>query len=92
VRAIPVRFGSGPSLFAAMTGNLSESGLFVVTMAPFDPGTGLRLMIDLETGPLGLKGQVVWKRDRMVAGRPLGMGVSLVAVPEPYREFVVELP
>lgn len=92
VRAIPVRFGTGPALFAAMTGNLSESGLFVVTMAPFEPGTGLRMMIDLETGPVGLKGQVVWKRDRVVAGRPLGMGVQLIAAPEHYREFVVELP
>jgi len=92
VRAIPVRFGNGPALFAAMTGNLSESGLFVMTLAPFDPGTGLRVMIDLETGPLGLKGEVVWKRDKLVLGRPLGMGVQLIAAPELYREFVVELP
>jgi hypothetical protein len=92
VRAIPVRFGSGPTMFAAMTGNLSESGLFVVTMVPLDPGAGLRVTIDLETGPVGLSGQVVWKRDRMVLGRPVGMGVHLIAPPESYREFVVELP
>ena len=92
VRAIPVRFGNGPAMFAAMTGNLSESGLFVMTLAPFDPGTGLRVMIDLETGPVGLKGEVVWKRDTLVLGRPLGMGIQLVAAPESYREFVVELP
>jgi hypothetical protein len=92
VRAIPVRFGVGPTLFAAMTGNLSESGLFVMTLAPFDPGTGLRVMIDLDTGPIGLKGQVVWKRDRILLGRPLGMGVRLLEAPGPYREFVVELP
>jgi len=92
VRAIPVRFGNGPAMFAAMTGNLSESGLFVITLAPFDPGTGLRVMIDLETGPVGLKGEVVWKRDKIVVGRPLGMGVQLISVPESYREFVVELP
>ena len=92
MRAIPVRFGTGPTLFAAMTGNLSESGLFVMTMAPFDPGTGLRVLIDLDTGPVGLKGQVVWQRPRPVSGRPVGMGVQLISPPEPYREFVVELP
>ena len=92
LRAFPVRFGSGPSLFTAMTGNLSESGLFVVTLAPFDPGTGLRVLLDLDTGPMGLNGQVVWQRLRPVAGRPMGMGVKLIAPPSPYREFVLELP
>ena len=92
LRAFPVRFGTGPSLFAAMTGNLSESGLFVVTLAPFDPGTGLRVLLDLDTGPMGLKGQVVWHRVRPAGGRPMGMGVQLVAPPAPYREFVLELP
>jgi hypothetical protein len=92
MRAIPVRFGVGPTLFAAMTGNLSLSGLFVTTLAPFDPGTALRVLIDLETGPTGLKGEVVWSRRRIVPGRPVGMGVQLIAPPEPYREFVTELP
>jgi Tfp pilus assembly protein PilZ len=92
MRALPVQFGKGQALFAAMTGNVSESGLFVITLAPFDPGTDLRVLIDLDTGPLGLKGKVVWKRQRMVMGRPVGMGVQLIAPPEPYREFVLELP
>ena len=92
MRALPVRFGTGPHLFTAMTGNLSESGLFVVTLAPFDPGTGLRVLLDLDTGPMGLKGQVVWQRLRPISGRPVGMGVQLISPPGPYREFVVELP
>jgi len=92
MRALPVRFGTGPNLFTAMTGNLSESGLFVVTLAPFDPGTALRVLLDLDTGPLGLKGQVVWHRLRPVSGRPMGMGVQLISPPGHYREFVVELP
>lgn len=92
MRAIPVRFGAGPNLFTAMTANVSESGLFVVTLVPFDPGAGLRVFVDLEQGPVGLRGQVVWKRERPDSGRPVGMGVQLVAPPEPYREFVLELP
>lgn len=89
---LPVRFGVGSALFTAMTGNLSASGLFLVTLAPFDTGTGLRVLIDLDTGPVGLKGEVVWKRDRPIRGRPLGMGVRLITPPEPYREYVIELP
>ena len=92
VRAVPARFGNGPALFTAMTANLSESGLFLVTLAPFDPGTGLRVHVSLDTGALGLNGQVVWKRDRPAPGRPVGMGVKLIAPPAPYQRFVWELP
>jgi Tfp pilus assembly protein PilZ len=91
MRALPVRFGAGPTLFAAMTDNLSESGLFVTTMAPLDAGEALRVLLDLDTGPVGLKGEVVWRRDRIVMGRPVGMGVSLLAPPEAYRRYVREL-
>ncbi|HEX4822905.1 MAG TPA: PilZ domain-containing protein [Candidatus Polarisedimenticolaceae bacterium] len=91
-RSLPIRFGSGPSLFTAMTGNVSESGMFVATLAPLDSGVALRVLVDLETGPVGLKGEVIWSRERIVLGRPVGMGVQLLAPPEAYREFVRELP
>lgn len=92
MRAMPVQFGSGPTLFSAMTGNLSESGLFVMTLVPFDPGTGVRVLFDLDVGPIGLQGKVVWKRETVVLGRPVGMGIRLVTPPAPYLEFVLELP
>ena len=92
LRTMPVRFGTGTTLFSAMTGNISESGLFVMTLVPFDPGTGVRVLLDLEIGPVGLQGKVVWKRETVVLGRPVGMGIRLVAPPATYREFVVELP
>ncbi len=90
--AFPVRFGGANATFSAMTANLSESGLFLVTMAPFEAGVGLRVVMDLENGPVGLRGHVVWKRERPVLGRPIGLGVRLVSPPDPYREFVLELP
>lgn len=92
MRTMPVQFGTGPTLFSAMTGNLSESGLFVMTLVPFDPGTGVRVLMDLEVGTIGLQGKVVWKRETVVLGRPIGMGIRLVAPPAPYKEFVTELP
>lgn len=92
LRALPVRFGAGSALFNAMTGNLSESGLFVATLAPLEPGVALRVLMDLEIGPVGLKGEVVWQREKVLLGRPAGMGVQLLAPPDAYREFVRELP
>jgi Tfp pilus assembly protein PilZ len=89
--ALPVRFGNGPTLFSAMTANLSESGMFVATMAPLDAGNALRVMMSLATGPVGMKGEVVWSRPKIVLGRPVGMGVRLLAPPSLYQEFVREL-
>lgn len=91
LHAMPIRFGNGPALFSAMTGNLSESGLFVATMAPLDAGIFLRLMMSLETGPLGMKGEVMWNRPRVVLGRPVGMGVRLLEPPSIYQQFVREI-
>jgi len=71
--------------------NLSESGMFVTTLAPLDPGTALRVMMSLEAGPVGMKGEVVWKRARIVLGRPVGMGLRLLAPPSLYQEFVREI-
>lgn len=89
--AAPVRFGNGPALFAAMTVNLSESGMFVATMAPLDKGVTLRLVMSLATGPLGMRGEVVWSRPELVLGRPVGMGIKLISPPELYQEFVREV-
>jgi Tfp pilus assembly protein PilZ len=89
--AVPVRFGSGSTLFSAMTSNLSESGMFVATLAPLDPGVALRLMMSLATGPIGMKGEVVWCRPTIVLGRPVGMGVKIVSPPSLYQDFVREM-
>jgi len=89
--AVPVRFGNGSTLFSAMTANLSESGMFVATMAPLDSGAALRVMMSLATGPVGMKGEVVWSRATIVLGRPVGMGVKLVSPPASYQEFVREM-
>jgi Tfp pilus assembly protein PilZ len=92
LKALPIRFGNAPTFFNAMTANLSESGLFVITLAPFEEGAGVRVLFNLETGPAGLNARVVWRRERATLGRPVGMGVKLIAPPDPYRNFVAELP
>jgi len=82
---------TAPAATVALAGDTPADDTPAATAQP-DPGTGLRVLLDVGSGPLGLKGQVVWKRPRAVAGRPVGMGVELVAPPAPYREFVLELP
>ena len=90
IRSLPVRFGSGPTLFSAMTVNVSASGLFVNTLVPMDPGLGVRVFMSLDVGAFGMRGEVVWNRRRPMLGRPAGMGVRLIAPPHGYVDFVRE--
>jgi hypothetical protein len=92
VHAVPVRFGVDGETFIAMTNDLSVSGLFVATLAPLDPGRRIRILMDLDAGPVAMEGDVVWQRVRHLPGRPAGMGVHLIAPPKTYLEYVRSLP
>lgn len=87
-RFLPIRFGVVAPSETAGTGNLSETGLFIITNTP--PETGARLeMLLLEKGDaFSLSGDVVWRSERPRAGRSPGMGVQLSSPPEKYVSYV----
>jgi len=91
-RAVPLRFGSVRADRPGITVNLSETGLFVATADPLEPGTAARLRIDIDDSPLRLDGLVVWHRRRREPGRSLGMGLRLDAPPASYLHFWQTLP
>lgn len=73
-----VRYRAGEStLHTELSGNLSEDGMFIVSLSPLPPGTSLRL--EIEGGPamepIKALGVVVWTRRSRAAG-PCGMGVQ----------------
>ncbi len=70
------------------TGNLSETGLFVITSVPIDAGTQVRLLLDLSRETLPLDGEVRWMRNAHHVGRAPGMGVLLANPPERYLGYV----
>ena len=75
------------------TGNMSETGLFVITRAPIDAGHELRLMLHAEDAPLDLTGCVIWTaKELRESDRPPGMGIRLVEPPAPYLTYVRRLP
>lgn len=81
---ILVRFGTKAPDRPGVTGNLSETGMFIITDQPAP--VGARVLIDLRTpeGPVVLGGQVVWSREWKQAGRSLGFGVRLTERPPEY--------
>lgn len=89
---LSAQWGTMRPSHVADTGNVSDSGLFLVTMSPIDPGA--RIVVRLQLGPLSmpLKGRVVWHRGRLESGLPPGMGVCLVRPPAVYVDYVNRLP
>jgi hypothetical protein len=91
IRFLPVRFGVvGPSEVGG-TGNLSETGVFVITSTPLDSGTPLMLTVKIDRGLVHLKGRVRWMRKSHHVGGSPGMGIELVSPPPPYVEYVRRL-
>ena len=92
IRFLPVRFGSMQASEPGGTGNLSETGLYVITESPFDPGNPLSLLLRLKTDAIDLRGQVIWMTKEHHVGRPPGMGIVLAAPPTHYLNYVRALP
>ena len=88
IRFLPIRFGVVNPSEVGGTGNLSETGLFVITNHPLENNTRLRLLLDLTNEPLALTGDVRWMNSSPRVGRSPGMGVQLQSPPPHYAEYV----
>ncbi|NIM01314.1 MAG: hypothetical protein GTN89_10820 [Acidobacteria bacterium] len=88
IRFLPIRFGVVNPSEIGGTGNLSETGLFVITNHPLDVNTRLRLLLDVADNPLTLTGDVRWMNSNPRVGRSPGMGVQLYAPPDQYADYV----
>ena len=92
IRFLPILYGVIEPSDLAGTGNLSESGLFIITGAPVEAGKPLAMSLEVDTGKLNLRGRVVWMRRDHRVGRAPGMGVQLWSPPAEYVAFVRALP
>ena len=88
IRFLPVRFGVVRPSESGQTGNLSESGLFVLTEIPILVGKPLMLALETERQVVPLHGRVIWMRKQQQVGRDPGMGVQLIEPPQRYVEYV----
>lgn len=88
IRFLPVRFGTQHPAENAGTGNLSETGLFVITDTPAKQGDLLNLQLRLENKEITMRGTVRWHRKAHDIGRSPGMGVELTDPPVDYVNYV----
>ena len=88
----PIRYGRLRPELRAGTGNVSETGLFIVTDRPEATGTRLRMRLELAKLGMSLKGEVCWFRARPEEGRAPGMGIHLDQPSEAYTKYVRSIP
>jgi hypothetical protein len=92
VRTIPLRFGPTKPQWRAVTGNVSETGMFVVTDSPLDRGSLVAIEMETEARCIEVSGTVLWSRHKPEIGRLAGMGIRLEAPPTLYTQYVRQIP
>ena len=88
LRQLPVRYTTGETTRAGVTGDLSKGGLFIATDRPAPQGGALKLLLQLGHFSVPLAGRVAWVRTKPESGRPAGMGVQLDRPSAMYRRYV----
>lgn len=91
IRFLPIRYGVRQITEVAGTGNLSQTGLFIITNSPEDRHTWLNMLLEVDGDNIGLQGLVRWMNRRHRAGRSPGMGVQLKAPPPSYLDYIRSL-
>jgi hypothetical protein len=81
-----LRFGVEYPDRPGVTGNLSETGLFIITNQPRPIGSEVTIDLRFVQAPISLSGEVVWVSEERRAGASLGFGVRLVRRPGQYLE------
>ncbi len=90
-KRLPVIFSNGESEFNGTTSNLSLSGIFIRTRKALNPGTLLKIVLEVDKDrKIALEGEVVWSLKTGLSDFKNGMGVRLINIPQNYTEVVKE--
>ncbi len=69
--------------------NLSQSGIFIHTHEPLEPGTLVNIQFALpESELIRTRGEVIWVNDEEEGEEP-GMGIKFIGLSEPDRETIL---
>ena len=89
---LKVRFESKKDFQDALIHNISQTGVYLVTDAPFDIGYQFTIEINLpnDKGQINGKCEVIWVNEIEAEDYPKGMGVQLVELEPQDREILEE--
>jgi len=89
---LTLRWGRERASWRASTGDLSVHGMFVATRRPAEPGSSVRIDVEIAGATASLDAVVIWTRREPEGPLPCGMGLRLVHPPPAYADFVTALP
>jgi uncharacterized protein (TIGR02266 family) len=89
---LKVRFETRADFQDALIHNISQTGVYLATDAPFDVGHQFTIEIDLpnDKGQVNGKCEVIWVNEIEAEDYPKGMGVQLVEIEPKDRELLEE--
>jgi len=89
---LKVRFETSADFQDALIQNISQTGVYLATDAPFDVGYQFAIEIDLPNDKGQIKGkcEVIWVNEIEAEDYPKGMGVKLFELEPKDRELLEE--
>jgi Tfp pilus assembly protein PilZ len=89
IKRLSITFSDGKVERTGTSSDFSETGLFIRTRKPFNPGTNVNIVIEITAGKqIRLEGIVVRAIKTGAMDFKNGMGIKLTTIPEEYKNFV----
>lgn len=88
-KRLNVSFSDGKVEHIGTSSNFSLKGIFIRTRKAFNPGTSLKMVIEInEHRKIELTGIVVWATRTGIRDFKNGMGIKLTAIHQAYEDYV----
>jgi uncharacterized protein (TIGR02266 family) len=88
--SVDLTISSEHQIFTALSGDVSEGGVFVATYKDIPIGTAVHVTLTLPEGPLEVAGAVRWRRAAAGEGgaAPPGIGIGFENLPAAHRDAI----
>ncbi|MEE8329542.1 MAG: PilZ domain-containing protein [Thermodesulfovibrionia bacterium] len=91
-RRLNVSFSDGKAEHSGTSSNFSLKGIFIRTRKAFNPGTSLKMVLEVnEHQKIDFTGVVVWATRTGIMDFKNGMGIKITSISQAYEDFVKEL-
>ena len=92
IRRLSITFSDGTVEYSGTSSDFSATGLFIRTRKALNPGTPVKMVIELDNNrKINLTGVVVRSIKTGIADFKNGMGIKLTNIPKDYEDFIQNL-
>jgi Tfp pilus assembly protein PilZ len=89
IKRLPITFSDGSVEYTGTSSDFSSTGLFIRTRKAFNPGTSMKMVLEVdESHKIALTGVVARAIKTGVLDFKNGMGIQLTSIPQAYGDFL----